>query len=503
MAKSRIEKAKELIDEDVLNSFIKEDPTKRNKYLFWMATQKKNGHLNEDIVGTIKSFHRRNKSLKFQDIYKYDDLKALENEILELNPSKSERKDIGNLKESKDYICLIDKKPIKFYAVLSYRGMKNLGKNTKWCIQASKSYWDSYSKDNIIFMLSCDSKTLIKERSSWKRIALLSGDYDKGYGYEENDSHIYWHGRASQNVIDEVSHHMEMIHKISQNNKKAAKRKVSNNNIKYFVFANEKRAAKKVKKGCELSSYIKKYKMYSLLLRSHNSELIKANKKDITNHLGVIKYETNYSEEFYNIFEKEIFISVDSLIESNLTHKRITQIFGKTVEKLSKEKFKKLINSCKYANTRKSLYKLRPSEWGSIDAKNINQITALALLKEHGDKALYKAYLHYGKKKISSYYYYGSYGRRGAGRENEITKHIKSMTINTVIAKTVANLPDCPKPLKTLLLNKDLSVKNANKIKAALKLIALSEGVDVKKLSKQSLQKYIGAKRIISHSKKK
>lgn len=135
------------------------DPSGKNKYLLWIAKQLKSGHNESDISATIKFFHENLDRFEEKDIYKYKDLKDLENFIKDIGLSnrkiKESDKDTGSSKifESDDFICVrIDSKP----AMMLY------GAGTKWCTtMEDQTYYEDYvSNGNDFYVIIVKNKRM-------------------------------------------------------------------------------------------------------------------------------------------------------------------------------------------------------------------------------------------------------------------------------------------------------------------------------------------------------
>lgn len=127
------------------------DPSYNKKFSLWIADQLNKGHLKEDIKPTIELFINNKPRLKneHRDIYRFKDLKDLENLLKDIGTSK--RKSRIKAKDSKavnlgvhgvwEVIRIDDKSAAAIY-----------GKGTRWCItQLEADYFHSYSSSNNIF----------------------------------------------------------------------------------------------------------------------------------------------------------------------------------------------------------------------------------------------------------------------------------------------------------------------------------------------------------------
>jgi len=122
---------------------------KDNKFWLWVAEQLTRNYNLSDIKSTLNFFKINKDRLKFQDIYQYQDLKVLENEIKSLTPSK--RTQIRVEKDKGSY-ALYNDDDYSLYRVTTRQAMMYYGKNTKWCVAMEDSdYWEDYSFEGLSF----------------------------------------------------------------------------------------------------------------------------------------------------------------------------------------------------------------------------------------------------------------------------------------------------------------------------------------------------------------
>ncbi len=134
------------------------DPSENNKYLDWSVKQLKSGANINDIIPTIKIFHKFPHKFKHKDINKYT-VKELENEIKELSLSestKSKREETKELKAS-GTTKLYEDDDLLLLRINSKHACVEYGKGTKWCItMESESYYEQYSSSNVVFYFVID-----------------------------------------------------------------------------------------------------------------------------------------------------------------------------------------------------------------------------------------------------------------------------------------------------------------------------------------------------------
>ena len=155
-AMNRIQEVKKTYPEFASLAIETADPTHKNKYLMWIASQLAKKHTPEDIRSTISAFHKDSKRLRKSDIYSYPDLKVLENEIKDLAMSKRQvevfSKEMGAVKIFGNESCTLIRINSKT-AILYY------GKASRWCIaMEDEDYWEEYSSDSNIFYVLLDKE---------------------------------------------------------------------------------------------------------------------------------------------------------------------------------------------------------------------------------------------------------------------------------------------------------------------------------------------------------
>jgi hypothetical protein len=153
---NRIQEVKKAFPEFASLAVETADPAHKNKYLMWIAAQLAKKYSPEDIRATITAFHKDAKRLRKSDIYSYQDLKVLENEIKDLAMSKRQievfSKEMGAIKIFGDDSCTLVRINSK-NAILYY------GKASKWCIaMEGESYWEEYSTSGNVFYVLLDKE---------------------------------------------------------------------------------------------------------------------------------------------------------------------------------------------------------------------------------------------------------------------------------------------------------------------------------------------------------
>lgn len=127
------------------------DPSKNLKFVAWIAEQLHRGHRVEDIRPTLKMFIENTPRLPVdkRDIFRFEDLKTLENMLKDMGSSKRQTK-----KVTKDahavYLGVHDN--YKVYRIDQQEAAILYGKNTRWCItQAGTDYFMDYRSNNNLF----------------------------------------------------------------------------------------------------------------------------------------------------------------------------------------------------------------------------------------------------------------------------------------------------------------------------------------------------------------
>jgi hypothetical protein len=133
------------VDVDALAS---QDPSRKNKYLEWMAKQMANGHRIEDLVPTVSYFHNNVQKFKSKDINSYKDLKDLEDEVKDISLRGKQSR--GEIKSTAQKVANNDE--WKVIRPETKKACQKYGAGTKWCItMGDANYWEDYTSNNIIF----------------------------------------------------------------------------------------------------------------------------------------------------------------------------------------------------------------------------------------------------------------------------------------------------------------------------------------------------------------
>lgn len=461
---SRQQQALDLVkDKTVVSSFVEEDPSKSNKYLLWMCQQHLKGHTLGDIVGTVQSFNRRRKSLKHQDIYQYPELKDLEREILKLNPSKSERKYLKNLKEGVDFITLFEQENIGFYAVLTFKGMKNLGNKTRWCVVASNNYWRSYSGYGDFYVL-IDSR---HKNHNHKVAFHVNHNTGSIVYYNANDSQVDFNKLASPKIINALQDKIRVLSKIKGVRVPTKSKKAENNFTFELESETQARTGKKTKdKEQDLSDAIlikeiKGKNLWGLLRVSHRKDLIESLKDDYLKKGPGVTLDASNSPAFNSVFQDQFKIEniIEGLSKSNLTKAQINA-YKDNLSTLSDKEFADLINSCNHANVRLHLLKMRPKVWKDLKKEKITITMGAFLVKEYKLEAL-DAVAHLCNNTKSTYYYRNDH-------DNSLLAEVRKLNITSQRAEELLKRTDLSIRMKNFLKNKRRKSLNAQE-KQALK----------------------------------
>lgn len=183
---SRVDVVKQKYPKLVNKALDVADPAHKNKYLLWIASQLNNKHNVSDIKATVKAFNDNPKRFKFNDIYKYEDLKTLEDEVKALSPSKrqitKEIKFDGVLKMYEDDKCIC-------YRIDDRYAAEKYCSGTKWCITSKETYFEDYLDEGNLFYL------IISKLKNLKSMLVFSNDsefyYCDIYDEKDNSYNIY------------------------------------------------------------------------------------------------------------------------------------------------------------------------------------------------------------------------------------------------------------------------------------------------------------------------
>ncbi len=372
----------------------------------------------------------------------------LEEEILALTPSKAERKYLKNLKVGVDYVTLIENDTFRLYYVTSFKGCKNVGKGTRWCIVANASYWKQYNASNDVFVV-------VDAKNEENKYAVLrsSNRYNQGHYtlYNKDDRSINLDYSFSPILVDEIKEKINLILMINGKKVNTPARASSRSNYVLFSPNDSKPASKRpiTNKVKELAKEVKALDLLAIMPFSNNEALIRHLKKDIKTKMGKVKFNQNYTLAFLKVFKEEFGEgSVLNLIKAKPLTKTKLKQFEFAIKDMTKAEFTKLLKETKYKQTRTSLIKYHTKYCDIVDKKDVTQAIANQMIAAQGEKALPKVYHLYGKR---NYSYYSSY-------ESKLTKAIKKMKISMAIGKQVMNQKDCPRGLVTLLEDK-LNIK--------------------------------------------
>ena len=195
---NRIQQVEEKYPEFAQRAVEIADKNHNGKYLLWIAAQLSKKNDPSDIQGTVDGFHRNGDRLQYKDIYKYSDLKVLENELKSLDLSsrkkKKRAKESGARKIYEDDKFLITR-------IYSKEAMILYGKNTRWCIAMENgNYWENYNWNGSTFYVLinkndnkkfCVSKKDLLKLTIWSeedyRVDLenvISPDSQEGFPFE-------------------------------------------------------------------------------------------------------------------------------------------------------------------------------------------------------------------------------------------------------------------------------------------------------------------------------
>ena len=165
------------VNQDIIKKFSTKDPSGTNAYLEWMIKQHLNRHNDADIVGTVEVFHKRKQALSEKDIYKYKDLKDLENTLKDSELKSKSFK----AKEARSASAVYQDDRFQLFVPMNHQESRHLAQGAKWCISMNESnYWNSYFYDNNVtfFFLRNLSEELGKPNSMIAFARLADGRMD-------------------------------------------------------------------------------------------------------------------------------------------------------------------------------------------------------------------------------------------------------------------------------------------------------------------------------------
>ena len=148
----RLEDARAKFPSVDVDELSREDPSgSQLKYLMWMVRQRSLGAKTEDLLSTVRFFHRNIVKFEKKDINSYATLRELEDaakEAFEKGPTGRERRTLS--KEGSETVWENQDLILKF--VGNRESCQLYGKGTKWCItMRDEADFEEYAWVNIVF----------------------------------------------------------------------------------------------------------------------------------------------------------------------------------------------------------------------------------------------------------------------------------------------------------------------------------------------------------------
>lgn len=180
---SRVELVKTKFPEHYQAALDVTDPSGKNKYLLWIAKQLSKGHTSPDITSTIQFFHNNTNRFSVKDIFKYEDLKDLENIVKEIGLSNRQCKE----KDKDGAVTLYEDDKLIVIRVDTKEAMVLYGSNTKWCVtMEEQQYYEDYvSQGNKFYIVICKNTSVL---TSPKYAIVRKGLLDLSI-YDDQDRH--------------------------------------------------------------------------------------------------------------------------------------------------------------------------------------------------------------------------------------------------------------------------------------------------------------------------
>ena len=120
------------------------------KYLLWMARQRSLGAKTEDLLPTVRYFHRNIVKFTKKDINSYADLRELEDAAKEASERTTGRQKRALSKEGSETVWENEDSVLVF--VGTRESCQLYGKGTKWCItMRDASFFEQYTGANVVF----------------------------------------------------------------------------------------------------------------------------------------------------------------------------------------------------------------------------------------------------------------------------------------------------------------------------------------------------------------
>src|SRR3990167_1944160 len=152
LREGRLEDARAKFPAIDVDELSREDPSGSSqlKYLLWMARQRSLGAKTEDLLPTVRYFHRNIVKFTKKDINSYADLRELEDAAKEASERTTGRQKRALSKEGSETVWENEDSVLVF--VGTRESCQLYGKGTKWCItMRDASFFEQYTGANVVF----------------------------------------------------------------------------------------------------------------------------------------------------------------------------------------------------------------------------------------------------------------------------------------------------------------------------------------------------------------
>lgn len=205
-----------------VNLVASKDPSTTKKYLFWMLKQLQQGASLKELTLAIAEYDQKIARATVKDINAFQNLKSLQQELNQLNKTKSSKETRALAKSGAVKLKEDDK--MVFLFVTDREAAMSYGTGTKWCISMAKDmYFEEKSAQNDLFYFRID-KT--KRMDTFNKLCIQIFR-DKKTSIP-NGTFIIWDAQDNDVNIDDVRENIPDIDDLLRlSMKDAAKRPIT------------------------------------------------------------------------------------------------------------------------------------------------------------------------------------------------------------------------------------------------------------------------------------
>lgn len=205
-----------------VNLVASKDPTSTKKYLFWMLKQLQHGASLKEIALAITEYDQKIARATIKDINAFQNLKSLQQELTQINKTKSS-KETRTLTKSGG-VKLVENDVMVFLLVTDREAAMSYGSGTKWCISMARdTYFEDKSAKNDLFYFRLD-KT--RRADSYNKLCIQVFRDPKTS--TPDGTFVIWDAQDNDVNIDDVRENIPDIdHLLKLAMKDAAKRPIT------------------------------------------------------------------------------------------------------------------------------------------------------------------------------------------------------------------------------------------------------------------------------------